>query len=113
MAITIKALGANIIAAIGTTALYSVPAGKSAVVKNIRLVNNHATLATPVLNLYAKPASGTARRIYNKDFTIPAKEDFIIEDVVTLGTLDKIELNLATAPPSEGIAFMVSGVERD
>lgn len=89
MAIIIKALGADTITASGTTTAYTVPASKSAVVKNIRLVNGN-TSDTPALNLFVKP-SGTPSpmHIHTMDFIIPASTTLVIGDVVTLGQVTR------------------------
>jgi hypothetical protein len=111
MAFVIKALGANTIIVTGTADLYTVPAAKSALVTSVRLVNG-TTAVTTALNLYVKPSGATARRINKKDFTIAASMSLVVEDAVTLGQGDKIQLDIAGgATPSLG--YLVNGLERD
>jgi len=110
MANIIKALGANTITITGTHDLYTVPASGSAIVNSIRLVNG-TTAVTSALNLYVVPSGGTARRIHKKDFTLPASGSQILQDPVTLGQGDKVQLNIATgAAPTMG--YMLNGIER-
>src|SRR6266487_2401728 len=98
MAILIKTLAANTIA--GTATLYTVPAAKSAVVNNIRLVNA-GTVTTPALNLNVKPSgSSFSWRIHKKNFMISNVQPdatVVIKDVVTLGQGDAITLDAAAA----------------
>lgn len=112
MAVIIKALGAGTITTTGTTDLFpALGTNKSALVHNVRLVNTTAA-STTAMNLYVVPSGGTARRIYKKDFFLAANVLQLIDDAVTLGTGDKIQVNISTgATPS--LAYMVSGVERD
>ena len=111
MAIIIKTLGGGTISAVGSADLYTVGASKSALVHNVRLVNG-TTASTSAMNLYVKPSGGTARRIAKQDFTILANGLFVMPDPVTMGTGDKIQINISTgASPSLG--YMVNGVERD
>ena len=111
MAFVVKTLGAATLIVSGTADLYTVPANKSALVSNVRLVNGLAA-ATTAMNLYVKPSGGTARRIHKKDFTIAATLSLVVEDLVTLGQGDKIQLDIAGGP-APNLGYMVSGVERD
>jgi len=112
MAIVIKALDARIVTASGLTVLYTVPTAKSAVIDNVRLVNNDGAAQTPTMRLEIKPSGGgTARLIHKKDFTIAASGSFVMPDQVTLGQGDLLQLTLNSA--ATGVAVMVNGVERD
>ena len=108
MAFIIKALGAGTLTVSGTADLYTVPAGKSAVINNVRLVNGNST-ATSAMNLYVQPSGATDVRIYNKDFTISSSLSMVIPDVVTLGQGDKLRLAIGAA---QNIGYMVNGAER-
>ena len=112
MAIIIKALGANTIGVTGTADLYTVPPNKSAVVYNIRLVNG-TDATTHQINAFVKPSSAaqSARRIYKKDYPFVGKASLILEDVLTLGVGDKIQLSVGNGVPSLG--YTVNGIERD
>ena len=116
MAIIIKALGSGTYTQTGTPLdLYSVPDLKSAVVTSLRLANNNATNAVTV-NVYVKP-SGTAsvaRRIFNRDYVIgttSATSLLQIDDPVTLGKFDKVQVDLVGGGATVG--YLVSGVEGD
>ena len=112
MAFIIKPLGKQNVTASGTATLYTVPAGKSALVNNIRMVNKDVTNPTPSMTLNVVPSGGTARHINNVNFTITARQLATIEDVVTLGGGDAISLILPTNH-TQGIACVVSGVENE
>jgi hypothetical protein len=111
MAIIVKLLAAETFSA-SSKDLYTVPNGKSAIVRSVRLVNGNAS-PTPTMNLYVKAsgASTIARRLHDKDFTISAKGGLVVQDAVTLGQGDKIQLTLASAQGNT--SFMVNGVERE
>lgn len=113
MAIIIKSLGANTITGAGTTTAYTVPASRSALVKSIRLTNGLTGGQTAALNLYVKPsgAGSTARRIHDKNFTIAAKGSLIIEDAVTLGQGDALQIESASG--SQDIGYLINGIERE
>ncbi len=110
MAVIIKSLAAGTVPS-GTTDIYTVPAGRSAVVNNVRVVNGNTT-TSPAMNLLVKASgsSTTARRIHDKDFTLGPKTKVVIEDVVTLGEGDKIQLALNSV---QTISYMVNGVEKE
>lgn len=111
MANIIKTLKAGNLMGAGTT-VYAVPAGKSALVKSIRLVNGLTTGATTALNLYVKPSgAGTARRIHDRNFTIATKGSLVIDDVVTLGQGDELQIELAGG--SQDLFYMFNGIERE
>ena len=113
MAIYIKSLAQGTIITYGAPPvdLYTVPAGRSALINNIRLVNlNGAT--TDAMNLYVKPAASAAKRIHTKDFTIAANTLLPLEDVVTLGAADKIQLNIP-GPQTPSLAYQINGIEKE
>lgn len=112
MAILIKALGATTVATSGTATLYTVPAAKSAIVNNLRLVNG-GTNPSPALNLYVRASGGVSRRIHNRDFTIAGNGSLVLPDVMTLAQGDSVQLELATSMGGVGIGCMLNGVERD
>src|SRR5882672_1811044 len=112
MAIIIKALGAGSITITGTIDLYTVPTNRSAIVSNVRVVNA-TTSTTPLLNLYVKPSGSTARRIAKKDFTIAVGSMLLIEDVLTVGQGDKIQIDVPPPGATHNLAYVVSGVERE
>ncbi len=110
MAITIKTLGAATLTATGWADLYTVPATFSALVSSIRLVNQNAA-TTDAMVLYVKPSGGTARRIHKNNFTLAGNLCLPLEDVVTLGQGDKIQLYIA-GPQTPSLAYQINGIER-
>jgi hypothetical protein len=109
MALIIKTLAAGS-ASLTSNDLYTVPASKSAVVYNIRLVNDATVSSTT--NLQVKPSNTSlpTARLYKKDHSIPAGGMLLVEEQVTLGQGDKIQLLISQG---FGMHFILSGVERD
>ena len=110
MAFIIKALGSGTITAVGSQDLYTVPVPKSALVTSVRLANGSTANAATV-NLYAVPSGGGSGRIADKDYVIAVGAMLLMEDVVTLGKGDKIQVVVAGTSPTVG--YIVNGVERD
>ena len=110
MAMIIKTLKSGNLVPAGTTA-HAVPSGKSWLIKNIRLVNGLTSGPTAALNLYVKPSGGTARRIHDRNFTIATKGSLVLDDVVTLGQGDELQIELASS--SQDLSYMVNGIERE
>ena len=111
MAFIVRTLGATTLTATGLADLYTVPAGRSGIVNSVRLVKQNAA-TTDALNLYVKPSAAAVRRIYEKDFTLSGNLCQVLDDVVTLGAGDKIQLNIP-GPQTPSLAYMVNGVERE
>jgi hypothetical protein len=112
MAIIIKTLGAATISTQPTTSdLYTAPTNKSALVSSVRLVNQNAA-PTDAMNLYVKPSGATARRIHKKDFTLTGNLCLVLDDVVTLGAGDKIQLNIP-GPQTPSLSYQINGMERE
>ena len=110
MAFIVKTLGAGTVTQTGTALdLYTVPDPKSAIVTSVRLANGHDTNQV-TLNAYVKPSGTTARCIAKKDHVVAAKGTLVIEDAVTLGKGDKIQVN-QSGPGT--LDYMVNGLERD
>jgi hypothetical protein len=110
MAFVIKALGSGTYMATGTKDLYVVPVPKSALVTSVRLANGSTTNSTTV-NLSVFPSAGGSARIAEKDYVIAVGAMLLMEDIVTLGQGDKIQMAVAGTSPTVG--YMVNGVERD
>lgn len=112
MAIFIKNLAAGTLIGPGTTKVYKVPVGSSAMIKNIRLVNGLANIPTTVLNLLVRPYGSTQPRlICPRNFTIEANGSLVIDDVLTLGAGDELEIVLASG--GQELAYVISGVEKE
>ncbi len=112
MAFIIKSLGTKTIVFSGTTTtLYTVPTGKSALVNNIRLSNGNPSAASPQLKLQVKPSGGTARNIDDVDFTIGQLASRNIEDVITLGQGDEVQL--ATGSGTTSVTCVLNGLEKE
>lgn len=112
MAFIIKPLGKQTVTASGTATLYTVPAGKSALVNNIRMVNGDASAPTPTLKLFVKPSGATSRQIHDVNFTLSARQLLRFEDVVTLGEGDAVQLYLNNTH-AQGITCVLSGLEKE
>jgi hypothetical protein len=110
MAFVIKALGSGTVTTAGSSDLYTVGAGKSALVNNTRFANNSANSAT--LTFLVKPSgAATARRLSARDVSLPVGGALVMEDAVTLGQGDKLQVLVSGTSPS--IGWMANGVERE
>ena len=110
MAFIIKALGSGTITAVGSQDLYTVPVPKSALVTSVRLANGSTTNPTTV-NLSVIPSAGGLARISEKHYVIAVGAMLLMEDIVTLGQGDRIQMLVAGTSPTVG--YIVNGVERD
>ena len=112
MAITVKQLAKG---ALTTAAdLYVTPQNKTAIIKNIRLVNT--TGAAVTVNLYLKRGSGgTQYRIAPVSMSLPANAMYVddteitLEGGATVGTTDDRIYGDAAAT----VHYVISGIERD
>lgn len=112
MAFIIKALGSNNITTVGTTPLYTVADPKSAIVSSVR-ITNISTLNAATVNLQVKASGGatTARQIAKPNFVINVGAMLLMEDLVTLGKGDRIQVVVSATSPN--LDWMVIGLERD
>ena len=111
MAFIIKALGAGALTTNGATVdVYTVPDPKSAMVTSVQLVNTNLTNSATV-NVYVKPSGGNARRIAKSNDSLAVGTMLVLEDVLTLGKGDKLQVHVAGTAPN--VAYMVNGMERD
>jgi len=110
MAFVIKALGSGTYMLTGTKDLYVVPVPKSALVTSVRLANE-STANSATVNLYLIPSTGGTARIADKDYVIAVGAMLLMEDIVTLGQGDKIQMQVVGTSPTVG--YIVNGVERD
>lgn len=94
----------------GSTIAYKVPVGRSAIVKNIRLINGLTNVPTSVINLSVRSA-GRVMLLSKRNFTIEANGIRIVDDVLTLGAGDEIEITLASG--GQELAYVISGVEKE
>lgn len=85
---------------------------KSAIVKGIRLFNNHTDAVN--VSLYVNSSTDAAKfsryPLLPEDTAIPAKSTLIDDTEITLGPGDRIQ---ARASSANKIRFLISGVERD
>jgi hypothetical protein len=87
-------------------ALYTVPAGASAVVKFITLVNTNT--ATENVNLFFQKAGSTARRIIPVNLSVSASQSVEINQTITMGAGDAIWGNTTDASV---VDYVISGVQ--
>lgn len=120
MALTIKVFGNGAIGAtqtgnqLLTVSGYNneVPPGKAVIVKNIRLVNTHATISRTVTLKYV--AGGTnARAISPAGLTLPPKALVIFDEELMLVAADKLQADFGETTGGNIVDFVVGGVERD
>jgi hypothetical protein len=87
----------------------TVPAGKVWLVKNVRLVNKHATTAA-TLNVTAGP-SGGGRTVSPQNMSLGPGQMYQDDSEFILNPLDI--LSIIAAPASVPVDYLVSGIERD
>ena len=110
MAFIIKPLAVGNIAAT-TGILYSVPAGKSAIISSVRLTNNNSANSAQV-NLLVAPSGGSGVRITKKDQSLAVNgATMVMEDEVTLGPGESLQWLATQTSPT--IHYLVNGVERE
>ena len=103
---TVKSLGDGQLATSKGT-LYTVPAGKQAVITKVSLVNTSGGAVK--VNLYFKASGGTSRRIIPKDMEIEGGGLAVMDDEQTMDAADIIEGDAAVG---SSIDYTVSGVEQ-
>ena len=99
--------------AVGSTGIkqYIVGGEKSAMVNSVRVVNESDTNSA-TLSFYVKPSgTSTARLIAKRNQSLAAKASLVLEDVVTLGKGDALQMEVSGTSPSLG--WTVYGVERE
>lgn len=92
---------------VGTTVLYTVPVGSSAVIMDISLVNTHT--AAVDCNVFYRKAAGVLRRIVPKNLRVARDAQFQRSCKLTMGPGDTIEGNATVAAV---IDTVISGVEQ-
>jgi len=105
MAFIIKPLGVGNIAVNTTTDLYTVPAGGSAIVNNVRLVNPGA--GTVTASVYFR-RGGVQYRISERNKIIPVGDILVIKPELTLAAGDAVESSTSAA-----VDAIVCGLERE
>jgi hypothetical protein len=110
MALTIANLALDFAPnASGTTAMYTVPANKSAIIKTVIL---YATGSSADVKILAHISGSTAVQI-SKKVTMPATARLTLTDEITLGAGDALEVNVSAAPGANSLQYAVCGLERD
>lgn len=87
------------------TTLYTVPAGKTAIIRSILLVNTNASSRT--VNIYAN-FSGTSRRIVPANYVLGGSAKMEDTSAVTLEAGDFIEGDASVAAQ---VDYIISGVQ--
>lgn len=108
MAVTIKSLANNQLGTTSQGSLYTAPAGKSTIVKGIRVANTDTTARS--LNLWFKASGGSARLISPSNVSLGPGQVLLDDQEVTLGAGDQI---LGDASVANKLDYVISGIERD
>ena len=109
MAYIIKPLAVGNIA-FSTGTLYSVSAGKSAIISSVRLTNNSAANSA-LVNLLVAPSGGSDVRLTKKDYPLAVGgATMVMEDEVTLGPGEALRWSVTQTSPT--IHYLVNGMER-
>lgn len=104
--IFVSDLGAGLLPNVKGT-LYTVPAGRRAIIQSITLVNTDAT--TTVVNLYYKASGGTSLEVVPKDFQLKTHYQ-LISDSITLNDGDSIE---GLASVDAVVTYKLNGIEEE
>ena len=88
--------------------LYTVPNGKAAIVKNLRVANTDTTART--FNLWFKLSGGTARLVSPSAMSLGAGSVAIDNQEITLAQSDQI---LGDGSVALKLDYVISGIERD
>jgi hypothetical protein len=83
-----------------------VPAGASAVVKFVTLVNINT--ATESVNLYFVKSGGTARRIIPVNLSVSAGQSVEVTQTITMGAGDSIQ---GSSTDAAAVDYVISGVQ--
>jgi len=108
MALTVKSLANGQLGTASQGTLYTVPSGRAAIVKNIRVANTDTSART--FNLWFKLSGGTARLISASAMSLGAGQLAIDDQEITLGAADQI---LGDASVANKLDYVISGIERD
>jgi hypothetical protein len=109
MAFIVKPLAVGNIG-MSTGTLYTVPAGKSAIISSVRLTNNSAANSA-LVNLLVSPSGGSDVRITRKDYSLAVGgATMVMEDEVTLGPGEALRWLVTQTSPA--VHYLVNGVER-
>ncbi len=113
MAFIIKALGTGVLTTSGTVDGYVVPANRTALVTSIRLVNGGFLLEAPTASVKVKPSgAASVARSLTKNLDVPLSALQLIQDSVTLGQGDAIQISIVF-PGLYDLHYSIFGVERD
>ena len=108
MALTVKNLANGQLGTTSQGTLYTVPAGKTAIVKCIRVANTDTLVRT--MNLWFKLSSGTARLISPSNLSLSPGQVAIDDQETSLGVSDQI---LGDGSVVNKLDYVISGIERD
>ena len=110
MAVVLKQIMIGSIAAGGATVNSTAPGtGKVQMIKNIRLVNKHASAAA-TLNVSAGP-SGTERLVSPQNMSLGPGQMYQDDGEFILNSTDTVKI--VSGSPGGPVEYMVSGIERD
>ena len=110
MAVVLKQIMIGSIAAGGATVNSTAPGtGKVQMIKNIRLVNKHASAAA-TLNVSAGP-SGTERLVSPQNMSLGPGQMYQDDGEFILNSADTVKI--VSGSPGGPVEYLVSGIERD
>ena len=93
-----------------TTAMYTVPEGKSAIVSNVSLFNVHSMGSTsPNFFLELQPSTGGSYPLFYGN--VPGNSSTVIEDMLTLGSQDILRIAFPSGTPA--LDWLVAVLERE
>lgn len=113
MAFIVKALGAGTITATGSVDGYTVPTKMSAIVTSIRMVHGLVGGLVPTMSVRVQAAGAGTSRALTKNTAVTETAMWVLEDQITLGAGDKLQLDIAGSNGAYALNYSIFGVERD
>jgi hypothetical protein len=101
-----KNLGEGQLTVTGEETLYTVPAGRTTIIRSIHLTNTDTVRRT--LNVYYKKSGSASRRIAPKNMSLSPGFTLILENTITMTVGDKI---CGDAEVNSKVDYVISGVE--
>lgn len=107
MSVEIKSIKTGAFETSADSEIYTVPEGKSVLIKNMRVVNTNASAVT--INLYFKQSGLTKRAILPPGVSLPGKYLLVDDEELTMSEGDQIRGDASATL----VDYVLSGVERE
>ena len=112
MAVVLKQIMIGSLNASGNISSTAPVTGKVQMIKNIRLVNKHASVAATI-NVVAGPSAGTLRLVSPQNMSLGPGQMYQDDGEFILNGATTDILNIAIGSTGGPVEYLVSGIERD